>query len=522
MPLRSLIRHRVALAFAGLLVVAACVISSKTRGTALSTNTPTSVRSPMKVHLLDGSIVVFMQGGSIGNGQISGNGMRHDPTLQRASVTNTVPLDSVVGVETYERTANPGRTLLYSTVATAATFVGAVAAAVAIFGSCPTIYVDSAGTQVLQAESFSYSIAPLLEKRDVDRLNVVSDASGVVRVEVRNEALETHYIDQLELLEVRHAPDEVVLPAARAGIVAVRGGAMPASVRDRAGRDLHAVLAAADGRDFATDSVTLARAAKGGPSDDYIDIVVPKERGRDSIAVMLRARSSLLTTMLFYDQMLAGQGASALDYVGYDLQHVTKVAQLARWYVNHLGLRVSLLTDGGRDEKQIVRLVDFGPAAWRDVAVIVPAIADGDSVHIRLTFLADEFRIDRLLVSSEVRGVEPKSIPVSRVVDGQHGSRPDVRDVLLRADDRRLQTWPGQRFVAEFDVGGETPSTKRTYFIAAQGYYIEWMRGSWLTENQSATAFEPWNAPIAPILQRWLETRDSLEQRFFRQRVPIV
>ena len=522
MLFRLLVRHRVAYALVALLVIVACVISSKTEGTVLPTHAPTTVRSPMKVHLFDGSIVVFTQGGSIGNGQITGSGMRHDPTLRTAIAISTVPLDSVVGVETYERTANPGRTFLYSTLATAATFVGAVAAAVAIFGSCPTIYVDSAGTQVLQAESFSYSIAPLLEKRDVDKLRVVSDARGVVRLEVRNEALETHYIDQLELLEVRHAPDELVLPAARAGIVAVRGSTSPATVRDRAGRDLRSVLASADGRDFSTDSTTLARAAHGGPSEDYIDIVVPKVRGRDSIAIVLRARSSLLTTMLFYDQMLAGQGASALDYVGYDLQHVTSVAELARWYVNHLGLRVSILTHGGRDERQIVRLVDFGPAAWRDVAAIVPAKADGDSVHIRLTFLADEFRIDQLLVSSDVRPIEPRSVAVSRVLDGDDSPRPDVRDILLRADDRRLQTWPGQRFIAEFDVGRDTTSVQRTYFVAAQGYYVEWMRGSWLKTHQSSTRFAPWNEPIAPMLQRWLERRDSLENTFFRQRVPIV
>jgi hypothetical protein len=63
---------------------------------------------------------------------------------------------------------------------------------------------------------------------------------------------------------------------------------------------------------------------------------------------------------------------------------------------------------------------------------------------------------------------------------------------------------------------------KRTYFIAAQGYYVEWMRGRWLTANPSPKPFTPWSAPVAPILQRWLQTRDSLEATFFRQRVPIV
>jgi|SRR5690349_9746741 len=522
MSLRSLLRHRLPLAFSALLVVAACVISSTTHGGSQPPTGASVIRSPMKVHLTDGSIVVFAQGGAIGGGQVTGSGMRYEPTLQSATATTAVPLDSVVGIETYERTVNPNRTFLYSTVATVGSIIGGLAAAIAIFGSCPTIYVDSAGTPVLQAESFSYSIAPLLEKRDVDRLNAVADASGVVRVEVRNEALESHYIDQLELLEVRHAPDELVLPAARAGIVAVRNTRQPAIVRDRAGRDLRSILAANDDRAFSSDSTTLAAAARGGPADDFIDIVVPKERGRDSLAVVLRAKSSLLTTMLFYDQMLAGQGASALDYVGYDLQHVTKVGQLARWYVSHLSLRVSILTNGGRDERQIVRLVDFGPAAWRDVAAIVPAAADGDSVHIRLTFLADDFRIDRVLVSSDVRAVEPRSVPIARVFDDAHEQRADVRDQLQKADDRRLQTWPGQRFFAEYDVGRASARMKRTYFIAAQGYYVEWMRGRWLTTPQLTKPFAPWNGPIAPLLRRWLQTRDSLENTFFRQRVPIV
>ena len=152
----------------------------------------------------------------------------------------------------------------------------------------------------------------------------------------------------------------------------------------------------------------------------------------------------------------------------------------------------------------------------------MPATADGDSVHIRLTFLVDEFRIDQLLVSSDVRPVEPRTVPVSRVLDGDGSPRADVRDLLLRADDRRLQTWPGQRFIAEFDVGRDMPSMQRSYFVAAQGYYVEWMRGSWLKAHQSSKPFAPWNEPIAPMLQRWLQTRDSLENTFFRQRVPIV
>lgn len=518
MTVRSVLRHRVALLVVALIAVA-CVISSTTRARSVSKG-EALISTPVKAHLVDGSIVVFARGVSLGFGQIVGVGTRYDPTLRAGVPVQRVALDSVVGVETYERQINPGRTLVYSTVTGAATVVATAALLVAIFGSCPTIYADSAGTMTLQAESFSYSIAPLLEKRDVDRLRLVADAAGVVRLDVRNEALESHYIDHLELLEATHRRDELVVPAPRAGLVALRMPHAPAEIRDRAGRDLRDVLDRPDNKVFATDSTTLARAAAGGAADDYIDLVVPKPQGRDSLAIVLRMRSSLLTTMFFYDRMLAGQGASALEYVGRDLQRVTKVAQLATWYVRHFGLRVSVMTDGGREELPVARLVDFGPAAWRDVAVIVPSRADGDSVHIRLTFLADAFRIDQVRVSSDIRTVAPRTLSVARVTDGSGSVRGDVRDVLQRADDRRLQTWPGQRFIAEFDVG-VAPAMERTFFLAAQGYYVEWMRANWL-KTPVGTAFAPWDEPVAPILRRWLSTRDSLEQRFFLQRVPIV
>jgi len=522
MMIRLLHRHRIVLALTIAFLAVACIISSHTEGTSVSLNATQHISSPMKAHLLDGSIAVFDHGGDIANRQISGTGMRYDPTLKTAvAVTAPIPLDSVVGVETFERVVNPGRTLLYSTLATAGTIIGATAAAVAIFGSCPTIYVDSAGTQVLQAESFSYSIAPLLAKRDVDRLQVASDGSGVVRLTVRNEALETHYVDQIELLEASHAPDELALPAARVGIIAVRHRVAGVTMHDRAGRNLADVLGAADERVFATDSLTLDRASRGGPADDYIDVTIPSAPGRDSVAIVLRARSSLLTTMLLYDEMLAGQGAKALDYVGKDLQRVTKLAQLADWYVKNLGLRVSVVTNDGREQRQIVRLVDFGPAAWRDVAVVVPATADHDSVHVRLAFLADAFRIDHLQVFGDLRELAPRSVPIARVLDRDGKLRPDAREVLLRTDDLQLQTWPGHEFKLEFDVGGDRTGIARTYFIAAQGYYTEWMRGRWLATD-STTDFAPLRKPVAPILQRWLITRDSLEQTFFRQRVPIV
>ena len=504
--------------------IAACVISSTTRVEQLAKPTMPSparqVRTPLKAHLNDGSVVVFPSGATIDSDAVTGNGWQYDATRTDTMPLTAVrlPLDRVLGLAVYDRFVNPGRTLLYSTLATAGTAAGVAAMAVAAFGSCPTIYADSAGTPVLQAESFSYSIAPLLESRDVDRLAVRPDSMGVVHLEVRNEALETHYTDHLELLELRHEPDEYVLPLSSGGAVAIRGVVPFATARDGAGRDVRRVLAAPDDSAFATDDSVLARAAGGGPVRDHILIAVPRGSAHDSLAIVLRLRSSLLSTTLFYDHMLARPGASALDWLGRDLSRISTVAEIAKWYAEVFGLRIAVL-DGSR-WRDVARVNEAGPAAWRDVAVMVPALGS-DSIRLRLSFVADEWRIDRVALAPDVRHLAARTVPLTAVTGADGGARPDVATVLRGADDRRLETEPGQRYHVAFDVG-PAPRGTRTYLLAAQGYYIEWVRGSWLAAAKDSVPFSPTDGALRELLRSWRASKDSLQGRFFSAKVPVV
>lgn len=73
-----------------------------------------------------------------------------------------LPLDSVAGMEAYRDYVRPIETVVVSTLATAGTIVGGALLAVAIFGSCPTVYADSAGTRrglALSARAGAHSLA---------------------------------------------------------------------------------------------------------------------------------------------------------------------------------------------------------------------------------------------------------------------------------------------------------------------------------------------------------------------------
>src|SRR5947209_6042485 len=252
-------------------LVAACLIVRRASIEEIErTADSVTVISPVKAHLLDGTTVLYPDGVTLARNILSGDGTRYDLALKQLGPAPDIPLDSVLGLETYQSGVNGPATIGVSLLAT----VGTIALSVAIycatdpkcFGSCPTFYSDSAGTAVLEAEGFSYSVAPLFESRDVDRLRLRAGPTGAVRLEVRNEAYETHYLNQLELLEVHHRADEFVATDPAGRPVAVTGLQPVAAARDRAGQDLHGVLAAADGDAFRTDPRPRARTVRPSSS----------------------------------------------------------------------------------------------------------------------------------------------------------------------------------------------------------------------------------------------------------------
>ena len=88
-------------------------------------------------------------------------------------------------------------------------------------------------------------------------------------------------------------------------------------------------------------------------------------------------------------------------------------------------------------------------------------------------------------------------------------------------DDRYLQTQAGQAFIARWNVGAAAAGLERSYLLASQGYYIEWVRRGWIASNRDTTTFQPNDGALQHAILRWRQAQDSLEQRFFATRVPV-
>jgi hypothetical protein len=214
-------------------------------------------------------------------------------------------------------------------------------------------------------------------------------------------------------------------------------------------------------------------------------------------------------------------GRDAIDWIATDLQRISTVVDLSRWYTQTMGMRASI-----DDGDATARLNDVGPIAFRDVALVLPrAQPSATRVHGRLRFVADNWRIDQIRIAAHVTRPEIIHHTLARVIvptpaDGI-GPRQDTAAVtaLRAADEQYLETRPGQRMSLEFDVPPGDQST--TYAIAWQGWYRESIRGNWLAQPTRDTPFVIGDSAVAAALKQWRARQATFERAFYTSRLPV-
>lgn len=463
----------------------------------------------------DGSTVVFADGVTVADGTVRGDGRIYDLTLESSSLTSEVPLADIAAMESYQTPVSTGATTAATAASSTGILLGSMAAIMLLFGSCPTVYSFNGDDAALEAELFSYSITPSFQTRDIDRLDIQSIDHGIFELEIRNEMLETHYIDQLEVLEVVHGEDQRVYPDHKGRPLVVGELISPAVAVDQTGRDILEQVRAVDELAWRASNDRLASVT----ADDYLDeldfeFVVPP--GTDDVALVLRARNSLLNTVLLYDVMLKEQSFGALDWMSHDLGHLGNKMQLGLWYRKHMGMTISVW-DKTRYRK-VARLGDQGPIAWNEHAVMLPTNG-AETLKVRISFVADNWRFDRVAAATSATRASARSVPITTATSAD-GQRNDIPAYLRKADKEYLIAKPQDRVNVYFDVGEIPNDRARTFFLASEGYYMEWMRADWLTEEHRTT-FEPGMDSLIRAIALHAEKRDGFREQFEATRLAV-
>ena len=460
----------------------------------------------LKVHMRDGSVFVLSPW-TVDDSLhvVTGTGTRYDAA--RTAIgdgSHVVAIDSVALFET--NVARPSESVAALAVVTgisAGLTVYCAANTKACFGSCPTFYVTDGTRDVLQAEGFSASVAPSLEAVDVDALYRARARNGELRIDMVNEAYETHVVRHADVLAVPRRPGHRVFSDDAGGFWSVPEPRTPARCTAAEG-DCAAILASFDERErsSAADSTDLA-------ARETIDLVFAPTAAP---ALVLASRQSLLPTYLLY-QAFAYLGTSVGHWLAAFERADPATAQRAAGLVAALGGIDVLVPDGGGGWDSVATIRETGPLA-SDVRLI-PLPATSDSVRVRLRVARGAWRLDAVGLTSVIERVTPVRLAPASVLDGRGSPAPAAR-AALHDPARTLVTFPGDRYTLVYRLPDRSGDFE--LFLETKGYYLEWMREEWLAEENAMKAAALFLDPAGSLRRlagEFKRQEPALEQAFW-------
>ena len=462
----------------------------------------------LKAHLTSGEVVVFSAWTTdAAEEQIEGIGARLDVNRDTlASGPMQVPVEDVALFET-NRTQTSGSTATLTVLTGISVAVTAYCATnpKACFGSCPTFYAPAGSDTLLQAEGFSSSIAPSLERTDVDALYRADARGTALDLRMTNEALETHIVRQANLLLAPRPADGRVLRAPGGTFWQARNLQAPTQCTAPRG-DCQAAVQAYDGAEYFSEADSTDLATKETLT---LTFAAPPDRP----GLVVSARQTLMTTFLLYQTLAymgtdVGQWLAMLERGNADLHNAEVKGVLGR-------IEVWAPTGDGSWTK-VGEAGEHGPLATDTYVLPLPDLpAEATTLQLRLT--KGNWRIDHLALAELGSTVTPvRARPTTVRRDG--APAPDAL-AQLRDTSKTLVTLPGDAYTLSYDLPGEAPTYE--IFLESRGYYLEWMRDAWLEETDpdrvAAMLFEP-ERMMKTLAPKFKAVEPHMEEAFWNSR----
>ena len=468
----------------------------------------------LKVHMRDGGLYVLTSWDvNDEDNWVSGQGTLFDYNRRILSTGPfVVALESVALFET--NAVSVSSSIVPLTVMTIGTVAAGVYCAVnpkACFGSCPTFYLPGEDGRIL-AEGFSASVAPSLEDTDLDALPSVRPRAGVVRLEMRNEALETHVVRWADLIVVPRGL------AARAysltdGNLRRGGTPMPPALCAGAEGDCLARVERLDGieRTSPADSIDLA-------AREWVDLEFRIDRSMvgHQLGLAIGSRQSLLPTYVLY-QGLAFMGTRAGEW----LAALERGSESTRERTHGIGRVLGGIDVFTRDRQGnwvlAGSLQETGPLATDVRVVPLPPQPPAGTLQVRLRLTRGMWRIDQtglVVLEEEASAVRLQPSLVLRA-----GAPDTIALARLRSRTDPLVTLPGDSYTLVYEL----PDTAAGYevFLESRGYYLEWMRAQWIAEENSIRAAQMFLDPagsLRAMAPEYKRVEPDMERLFWSSR----
>lgn len=441
----------------------------------------------LKAHLRNGDVVIFGNDWQYDSSQavVAGAGKHFD--FNRNLVRDGPQQIAVGEVALFETNApevvRDRDQIAALTVITALNVIGAAICLTmpkACFGSCPTFYYgNESHIRYADAEGFSNAIAPAFECCDLDALNNASTMAGgtTFHLTMKNEALETHSINTVQLLAAPRRPGERVYHDRNGQFLRCSGAATPRRATGPEG-DILPLLQASDAveRFTATDSMRL-------DAKEFLYLEFdPPQTGKQP-GLLLQFRQTLVTTFLLYSAY-GYMGDEVSDYLAEMETNPRVKAAVSNPFDLLGGIRVDAWDV--RRERWVFagELYETGPIARNLQVVPLPAgLAGQMPIKLRLQLAKGLWRLDYAALTGITAPVEPQVLAPECVE--KNGREHDAARRALSADDNSYEvSLPGDTYRLTYQM----PPGAEDYeiILASKGYYLEWIRGDWLLDKNPA------------------------------------
>lgn len=347
----------------------------------------------------------------------------------------------------------------------------------ACFGSCPTFYLD--GQQHFHsanAEGFSNSIAPSLEEKDIDAL-VFSTSATEFNLTMKNEAMETHVVNEVAVLAVPKKINEMVFQDEK-GHFYNCGKLIPCKNAIVQNVSIKSKINKIDDLEYysKTDAVNLAAKEKIFLEFDEVP--------QTDIGLVVNFRQTLVTTFLLYSA-LSYMGDEVGDYFA-KLENNQLISDRIKNPYERLGDIDLFFWDDKKNEWILFdQIYETGPIATN---LIISPIKDfqptNKKLKIKIELAKGLWRLDYIGLTD----IDKKSTP--------HIARPNKLEVVtgeaytldpvLSDDEKYINTMPGDEFKFTFNLPALEDDYNYELFVSSKGYYLEWIRSDWLKRKDKS------------------------------------
>ncbi len=467
----------------------------------------------VKLHLKDGGVYIFKEWAADTN-KIKGSGFLLNAardTISKGSFE--IPFNDFVIAESNVISESQGQSALWimtgiSLVAT----IYCIANPKSCFGSCPTFYAFDGEKIALQAEGFSSSVMPSLESVDIDVLYNIKPQSQFFEIQMKNEALETHVVRRVDLLAVKKPYQGRTLSTPDNRFWEVNNFTEPLKAIASEG-DISEKICSFDGNErfSVADSNDLAE-------KEIIELNF-KNTNNNKKGIVIGFRQTLLTTFLFY-QSLAYMGNSVGSYFAEFERNRDPFSEKLRSPGQMLGGIEVFQQDVNTNWIKTGEVTETGPIATNIQVIPLKSIGSESDLNVRLKMAKGMWRLDFISlvdIDDEVKPIriQPQSSTPSELANQNVIS-------LLNNQEKTLVTFPGDQISLQYEL----PDDYASYdlFLDTQGYYLEWMRETWVAEENYDKVFELLFNPnkyLKDLAPQFKKIEAEMEESFWRSKYAL-